>query len=165
MKIKANVLAGAALALALSIPAAIADTEPGMVETTEEAQAVFEQRTEFMKGFGKRMKAFSDYLKRGDGEPLELASMAAEIAEKAPEIPSLFPVGTGLEMFEESGAKSKIWEEWGDFVAAANAVPELASALEVAFDSGDPGQVGAKLKALGGNGCGNCHKPFRQKKE
>ncbi len=132
-------------------------------KSAEEIEAVLESRSEFMKGMGSAMKAFSNYLKRGDGEPLELGAMAAEIAENAPGIPDLFPEDTGMDQYEDSESKAVIWEKWDDFVAAANGLVEPALALEAAFESGDKGQIGASVKALGGNGCRTCHKTFRKK--
>ena len=139
--------------------------EPAMVESAEQAEAALESRSEFMKGMGSAMKAFTNYLKRGDGEPLELGAMAAEIAENAPGIPDLFPKDTGMAQFEDSEAKAVIWETWDDFVAAANGLVEPAMAVEAAFASGDKGEVAANVKALGGNGCRTCHETFRQKKD
>ena len=126
---------------------------------------VFEERHEFMTGLGKSMKAFSDYLKRGDGEPMELGAMAAAMAENAPNIPTLFPENTGMEQNEESEAKSNIWTEWEDFNAAANNLVGYAEALAAAFETGDKGAVGAAVKNLGGKGCRGCHSQFREKKD
>lgn len=143
-----------------------ADTmPPAKVESAQELEEVFANRSDFMKGLGMRMRAFSNFLKRGDGEPLELGSMAAEIAEIAEQIPSLFPVDSGMAQNEESEAKNNIWEEWPDFVAAAGGLVEPARGVEAAFDSGDPNAIGAAVKILGGEGCRGCHKRFREKKE
>ncbi len=128
-------------------------------------EAVYQERKEFMEGLGKSMRAFSNYLKRGDGEPLELGAMASEIAQNAAMIPSLFPPGTGMAQNEESEAKPAIWESWDDFVAAADALAPPAQKLEAAFEAGDKGDIGAAVKALGRQGCGGCHKKFREKKE
>ena len=151
-------------ALVLTASIAIADTMPGKVGSQQEAESVLEMRSEFMKGLGSSMKAFSNFLKRGDGEPLELSGMAAQIAEDADSIPGLFPEDTGLSRLEESESKSEIWTNWNDFVSAANALVEPARAVEAAFDSGDPQAIGAAVKTLGGEGCKNCHKQFREKK-
>lgn len=126
---------------------------------------IYAERSDFMKGMGGAMRAFSNYLKRGDGEPLELSSMAAELATRASEIPSLFPENTGLEQNEQSEAKPNIWEQWPDFVAASEAMIEPAQALEAAFDSGNKGKIGAAVKKLGKIGCGGCHRKFRLKKD
>lgn len=118
-----------------------------------------------MENLGRRMKAFSNFMKRGDGNPLELAAMAGEITVEAPKIPDLFPEHTGMKENEDSEAKPEIWQNWDDFVAATNRLADSATALEVVFESGDLGEIGARIKALGDEGCGGCHKKFRQKKE
>lgn len=156
---------GLLVSVGFSVPILNADTMPGTVASAEEAEAVYANRSEFMKGLGGNMKAFSNYLKRGDGEPLELGARAAEMAETASEIPGLFPQDTGMAQNEESEAKAEIWENWGDFVAAAEALVEPAKALEAAFDSGDKGAIGAAVKNLGGQGCKGCHDKFREKHE
>lgn len=149
-----------------SIPALQADTmPPAMVESAEELEEVFANRSDFMKGLGMRMRAFSNFLKRGEGEPLELGAMADEIAENASMIPALFPVDSGMAQNEDSEAKANIWQEWSDFVAAAEGLVEPAKGVAAAFESGDPAAVGAALKVLGGEGCKGCHQRFREKKE
>lgn len=149
-----------------SIPALQADTmPPAKVESAEELEEVYANRSDFMKGMGMKMRAFSNFLKRGEGEPMELGSMAAEIAENASMIPTLFPVDSGMAQNEESESKANIWQEWSDFVAAAEGLVEPATAVAAAFDSGDPAAIGAAVKALGGEGCRGCHKRFREKKE
>lgn len=133
--------------------------------SAEELAAVYQNRSEFMKGMGSSMKAFSNYLKRGEGEPLELGAMAGEMAANAAQIPDLFPMNTGMAENEESEAKANIWTEWDDFVQSAENLAPLAVNLEAAFASGDAGNIGAAVKILGGEGCRVCHKQFREKKE
>ncbi len=152
------------LLLALGMTGSIVHAyDASKAKSAEDIEAVLESRSEFMKGMGSAMKAFSNYLKRGDGEPLELGAMAADIAEKAPDLPDLFPKDTGHAQFEDSESKAVIWEKWDDFVAAANGLVEPALALEAAFESGDKNEIGASVKKLGGNGCRNCHDTFREK--
>ena len=156
------VLAFAACGLVFSV--SFADSMPSKVASMEEAEAVLEMRSEFMKGLGSSMKAFSNYLKRGDGEPLELSGMAGQIADRASEIPGLFPENTGMAEFEDSESKAEIWRSWMDFVAASEALVEPARAVEAAFDAEDKGAIGAAVSNLGKNGCKNCHKQFREPK-
>jgi len=150
------------MALAFGSAAAAADSMPGKISTPEEAEAVLEMRSETMKQFGSAMKAFGNFLKRGDGEPLELAGMAAQIAEGASKIPGLFPEATGMADFKDSEAKEEIWQDWSGFVAAAEAMKEPALAVEAAFDSEDSAAIGATVKKLGKDGCKNCHHTYRE---
>ena len=141
---------------------ALQAAESKAVADSEEVQAVLDARSDFMKGMGATMKAFSNYLKRGDGDPFELAARAAEIAENASSIPELFPENTGMPHIEESESKPVIWEDWDEFVAAAEALVEPAMAVQAAFDSEDKGAIGAAVKNLGNDGCRGCHSVFRE---
>ncbi len=164
MRIIRFLACGFVISALFSVPALQADMMPGKVASAEEAEAVYANRSEFMKGMGGSMKAFSNFLKRGEGEALELGAMAAEMAERASEIPDLFPQDTGIAQNEDSEAKAEIWEKWSEFVAAAEALAEPARALEAAFESGDGQLIGKAVKALGGEGCRGCHTQFRHKK-
>ena len=155
---------GFVFAMTLGSQAIAQVAPPGTVSSDEEAMAVAEQRSDFMKGLGGAMKAFSNYVKRGDGDPEELAARAGNIADNASSIPDLFPVDTGMGRFEESEAKAVIWQDWEDFVSKTGPLQERALALQAAFQSGDKDKIGGALKALGGEGCRGCHKKFREKK-
>ncbi len=122
---------------------------------------IYEQRHMFMNDLGKSMKAFRLYVKRGAGELAQLAAMAEDIAQNAPDLPDLFPQGTGIADNEESEAKQEIWIEWESFVAASNALVEPASELKSAFGTGDASRIAAAVDALGENGCRGCHSRFR----
>ena len=165
MKIKLALIG--LLSLGLYVATAQSDSMPGTVASTEEAAAVMEERSEFMKTLGSSMKAFGGYVKRGDGEPLELASMAADIASNASKIPSLFPENTGIGgMVEdsESEASPEIWQNWSDFLAAAEALVEPATALAMALEAEESRKdLGKKVGALGRQGCKGCHDQFREK--
>lgn len=163
--LKTLVATGILVSVALPVSKFAIGHEINLEGATPEQVAAFEDRHEYMNNLGKAMKAFSNYLKRGSGEPMELASMAGEIAETASSIPELFPEGTGVAEFEDSEAKPEIWTNWDEFVSAADAMAPLAGNLQEAFDSGDKGQIAAGVKALGGKGCRGCHKKFRLKKE
>ncbi len=165
MRINRLMALGFIISTVFSVPVLQADMMPGKVASAEEAAAVYANRADFMKGLGSSMKAFSNYLKRGDGEPLELSGMAAEIAERASEIPGLFPQDTGMAQNEDSEAMAEIWEQWAEFVAAADALVAPAEAVEAAFDSGDKKKIGQAVKALGRNGCHGCHIQFRHEHE
>ncbi len=135
--------------------------------SAEELAAVYENRSEFMKEMGSSMKAFSNFLKRGEGDPIELGIDAQLMAFGAKFIPDLFPVNTGMAENEESEAKANIWTEWDDFVKAANELKPYADAVKIVFlnDPENVAAVGAAVKKLGGEGCRGCHKQFREKKD
>ncbi len=153
------------IGVAFLAPPLHAEMMPGSVMSPQEAEAIMKERSEFMKGLGRHMKAFSNFLKRGDGELFELSAMATEIAEDAPRIPELFPENTGMEQYEEdSEAKPVIWQKWNEFVDSSNALVGYAEAAATAFDSGDKRMIGKAVKDLGSKGCGGCHKKFREKR-
>lgn len=130
----------------------------------EELTGVYKSRHIFMEGLGNSMKAFSNFLKRGKGEPLELCAMAAVMAVYVDKIPDLFPMNSGMTDNEHSEAKDNIWTEWEDFVKASKNLAPLATDVEAAFKSGELENIGAAVKKLGEEGCRGCHKQFREKK-
>ncbi len=132
--------------------------------TMEELTGVHKSRHIYMEGLGKSMKAFSNFVKRGKGDPLELAAMAAKMAANVDKIPDLFPINTGMSDNEHSEAKDNIWTEWEDFIKASKNLAPLATDVEAAFKSGELDNIGTAVKKLGEEGCRGCHKQFREKK-
>ncbi len=155
------------LAIGLTPCAVHAHTYSSESKTDEQALAVLENRSEFMKNLGSAMKAFTNYLRRGDGNPSDLSAMAREIADNAPGIPDLFPENTGIDHFEDSEAIAAVWENWPEFVAAANELVEPAQALATAFAAVADGvedaehDAAARFRDLGRIGCKSCHDRFR----
>ncbi len=147
-------------ALTFSLFSAYSHSHGTMAELT----GVYKSRHIFMEKLGTSMKAFSNFLKRGKGEPLELGAMAAEMAANVDRIPDLFPMNSGMTDNEHSEAKDNIWTEWDDFVQASKKLAPLATDVEAAFKSGELEKIGAAVKKLGEEGCRGCHKQFREKK-
>lgn len=150
--------------LTVAVAVATLSAPTSVLDIAWAQDSVFKERSDYMKGLGQSMKQFSNYVKRGRGEPLELAAMAGDISTSASEIPALFPEDTGMEQNADSEAKPIIWQEWEEFVEAANALGNYAAAAEKAFESGDDGAIADAFKNLGRKGCGGCHERFRQKK-
>ena len=132
--------------------------------TMAELEGIYKTRHNFMEKLGSSMKAFSNFLKRGKGDPLELGAMAAEMAANADRIPELFPMNTGMADNEHSEAKDNIWTEWDDFIKASKNLAPLAADVETAFKSGELEKIGAAVRTLGEEGCRGCHRQFREKK-
>jgi len=65
----------------------------------------------------------------------------------------------------DSESRENIWEEWEAFVASAEHLGEKAAALQAALGSVDSGRIGAAFGDLGKNGCGGCHRKFREKRD
>ena len=136
----------------------------GQVASEEEAMQVAEKRSETMKSMGRSMRALKGFVE-GRGTAEEADAAATVIADAAPTLPSLFPAGTGMAALPDSESKENIWEEWDEFVAATERLGEKATALQAALSSGDSGQIGAAFGDLGKNGCGGCHRKFREKRD
>lgn len=147
-------------ALTFSLFAAHSHSHGTMAELT----GVYKSRHIFMEKLGNSMKAFSNFIKRGKGDPLELGAMAAEMAASSDRIPGLFPTNSGMADNEHSEAKDNIWTEWEDFVNASKNLAPLAADAEAAFKTGELEKIGAAVKKLGEEGCRGCHRQFREKK-
>ena len=147
--------AGTALALA----AAFAAGGPAQAHGDE----MPEDRHDLMEGLGEAMRTIKRVV-QGRAPAEKAAEAAALIAAEAPRIASVFPPGSGREAYPGSESKDAIWERWDEFVAAADLLGEKAAALQTALASGDPSRVGAAFGDLGKNGCGGCHRRFREKR-
>jgi len=151
----------AALAVSVMLGAGLA---PSSAETPAET---VKKRQETMKQLGGNMKAIKTFLEGGAGSAADVAERAAAINAIAARIPSLFPEGTGMDEVKDpkNGAKPEIWLDWERFAAVAKALEERSAALKTVAAGGDRGAIGAAFGAMGKNGCGACHKPFRVKLE
>ena len=124
-------------------------------------------RQDAMKSLGGHMKAIKTFIENGEGSADDVARRAAEINEISGKIPGLFPQGTSMDqvMDPKTGAKPAIWSEWNKFTAAAKTLGARSEGLKMAASGGDKGAIAAAFKEMGSDGCGGCHKPYRQKLE
>ena len=136
----------------------------GQVASEEEARQAADERSRTMKTLGRAMRTLKGFA-GGRGTAEEASAAAAAIADAAPALPSLFPAGSGMAALPDSESKDAIWEEWDEFVAASERLGEKAAVLQAALASGDSGRVGAAFGDLGKNGCGGCHRRFREKRD
>lgn len=135
------------------------------VSNAEHAGAIHERRSA-MRQLSGAMKGVAGYVKTGNGSPAMVAAEAKKVASIAAKLPGMFPKGTEMAMYNgATGAKPEIWSMSGDFKAAADKLASLAMNLEkVASASGaDQKSIGAAFGAVGKEGCGGCHRTFRQK--
>ena len=147
--------AGAALVVAASVAAG----GPALAH----GDGIAGERHDLMEGLGGAMRTLKQFV-QGRRSAEEAAEAAALIAAGAPRIPSVFPPGSGREAYPESESKDAIWEQWDEFVAAADSLGEKTAAFQAALASGDTGRIGAAFGDLGKNGCGGCHQRFREKR-
>ena len=85
------------------------------------------------------------------GHADSLAAMAGTIVD-------MFPEGT--ESGAETRAKAEIWQDWDEFVEAAQAMEAATATLAEAAAGGDMAAIGAAFGDVG-KSCGGCHRPFR----
>jgi cytochrome c556 len=131
---------------------------------TQDAAGVINQRQELMKTQGRAAAAVKAYVE-GKGDLAAAQAGGAELVRTTTAIPSLFPQQTGLAQYPgKTYAKPEIWAEWDRFTQAANTAHERAQALNAALQSGNQAAVASAFEALGKQGCGGCHQPFRQPK-
>ena len=147
--------AGAALVVAASVAAG----GPALAH----GDGIAGERHDLMEGLGGAMRTLKQFM-QGRRSAEEASEAAALIAAEAPRIPSVFPPGSGREAYPESESKDAIWEQWDEFVAAADSLGEKTAAFQAALASGDTGRIGAAFGDLGKNGCGGCHQRFREKR-
>ena len=93
--------------------------------------------------------AVSQQAKWHAGALIELSGIASQ----------LFPAGSGT---GETGALPVIWENTAKFQQVLADFQAATPQLMTAAESGDAGQIGAALGAVGKT-CGGCHETFRKK--
>lgn len=128
----------------------------------EEATGIVKERMELMKSLGGRMKAMAGMVKgEKPFDPDTIATMAAEIAERAPKIAPMFPKGS-MQMPTE--ALPAIWEDWTRFESLTMDLGSEAMKLAEAAKGGEKADIIGQFGKLG-KSCGTCHTDFRKKKE
>lgn len=148
---------------ALALVVAIAAFGPERAAVADGHGKVMEERSKLMKGMGGAMRTLKGFVE-GRNSAEEASAAADVIAAAAPKIPDVFPPNTGMGADPKSETKDVVWEKWDDFTAAAALLGDKAAALKTALASGDAGAVGAAFGDLGKNGCGGCHRQFREKR-
>ena len=148
---------------ALALVVVFAAFGPTRTAVADQHGKVAEERSKLMKGMGGAMRVLKGYVE-GKNSAEEASGAAAIIAASAPKIPDVFPPGTGMGTNPKSEAKDVIWDKWDEFTAASALLGDKAAALKAALASGDASAAGAAFGDLGKNGCGGCHRQFREKR-
>lgn len=125
------------------------------------AETAQEKRTKVMKDLGGHMGAIAKVAKGEADYSPAIVDHAKGIEMISHDVVGLFPAGSAD---AKSRSKPEIWSDWAGFEKAANDFKSATPALVTAAMSGDKGQIGAALGAVGKT-CGGCHKPFRKPKE
>src|SRR3954452_6927065 len=130
----------------------------------QDALTVINQRQDVMKTQGRATAAIKAFVE-GKGDLAAAQAGGAELVRTTTSIPSLFPQQTSMVEYPgKTYAKPDIWAQWDRFAQAANTAHERASALNAALQSGDKAAIATAFDAMGKQGCGGCHTPFRQPK-
>jgi len=130
----------------------------------QDANTVIAQRQDLMKTQGRATAAIKGFLD-GKNDLAAAQAASAELVRTTANIPSVFPQNTGVDQYPgKTYAKPDIWAQWNGFTQAANTAHERATALDAALQSGDKAVIASAFEAMGKQGCGGCHTPFRQPK-
>jgi cytochrome c556 len=149
------------VALAVAVTVAVGGFGAAMAQ---DALQVVEKRQDAMKAQGKATAAIKAYTE-DKGDIAAARAAGADLVKSVPTLPGLFPQKTGMAEFPgKSYAKPEIWAQWDKFVAAVNVANVKANELNAALTSGDKAAITAAFAAMGKDGCGGCHTPFRQPK-
>ncbi len=142
---------------------AVATTLGAVSQAAEDPAALIEYRKAIMSAIDRHIVAIVMVVKGDVSFTDEVAGHAHAINEMSKTLPRLFPKGSGKEA-GETRALPVIWEKWDEFEATIKTLQtESAKLAEVAKD-GDRAAIAKQTMALGNEGCGSCHKTFREKK-
>ena len=121
---------------------------------------VIKTRQADMKANGEALKAI-DAIIKANGNAADVIAPANKIAATAALIPSLFPAGSDQ---GDTGANKEIWDKFDDFKAKASGLEDEAKMLAAAGQAGDLATVRAQFDKVI-QACGDCHKPYRHKRQ
>ena len=151
----AGAILGATLAVAsLAVPPAAAEEDPALI---------IAYRQSIMKAIGGHMGAIAMAAKGDVTFTDEVAGHAHAINELSKDLARYFPPGSGKEA-GETAALPVIWEKWSDFEVAIQTLGTESAKLAEVAEGGDRTAIAVQTGELGNNGCGGCHKTFREKK-
>ena len=120
-----------------------------------------EKRVKAMKELGGHMGAIGKVAKGEMAYSAETVTHAEALEAASKVLLEWFPEGSMGG--DDSRAKAEIWTDWDGFKKAAMDFEAAAPGLVAAAKTGDRGQIGAALGAVGKT-CGGCHKPYRKPK-
>lgn len=139
---------------------AVSALAAGTAHAAGEADIAY--RKAVMKAIGGQMTSMSTMLKSGTGDFKNIALHAEGMAGLAKIAPTAFPAGSGPEA-GKTDAKADIWTKKDDFAKHLAAFSMEADKLAAVAKTGDKGEIGKQLGALGKNGCKACHDAYKEK--
>ena len=144
--------------------AAVAAAVGGVMASAHADEGAVKHRQAIMKAIGGHMTAMASIIKGEGGEMQDFKVHAAAMEDLSRIAGGVFPKGSDKMASADTRAKMDIWEKPDEFKEVVMAFQERAKALNAAAMSGDKGQMGEALGALGKDGCKACHDEFREKK-
>ena len=130
----------------------------------QDAMAIIAKRQDVMKAQGKAFGAIKAFTE-DKGDLAAAQAGGADLVKSVATIPGLFAEKTGMADYPgKSYAKPEVWADWAKFNEAVKAAAAKAEALNTALKGGDKAAITAAFGAMGKDGCGGCHTPFREKK-
>lgn len=132
---------------------------PTQAVAKDRAAAFMHERHEKYEAMGKAMKAASRELKGNSPDLAVVRKNAAIINAFAPQIPRLFPPGTGPDA-GKTEAKAEIWQKPKDFMAKSAAFTAAAKAFNAAAQGNDLAAIRAAHGSMGKT-CKACHDLYR----
>ena len=119
-------------------------------------------REKIMTVNGASMGAINDVLKfKLPGGTEHIVAHAETIQRESRLIAGAFQTEV---MTEESRALPTIWQQWDQFVGAAENLGQASAKLAEVAKGGDQGAIMAEVKVVG-QACSNCHNTFRKPNE
>ena len=134
-----------------------------VVNAHEGATGIVKERMDAMEEMGDVMKVMGDMVK--GKRPFEAEAFvegSRVVAKNSPQIPKLFPEGSGG---GESEALPRIWREWDEFEALAERTTKEAETLNDLSSNGADSRTLRKQFVVLGKTCKSCHTDYRKKKE
>jgi len=139
-----------------------ADTAAGQVELAN-GMTVAEQieaRQEGFKAIGGAFKKVREEIKKDEMDMAALETAAATLSDKADEMDTWFPEGTGPDSGVKTEALATIWEDADGFEEAIGRFRSATAEFETAVKAADMEKVRSAPTLLGG-ACKDCHDNFR----
>jgi cytochrome c556 len=134
------------------------------VAVAQDKAAAVKARQDFMKAQAADTKAIGDYAK-GMGSKDDALKAVADLQVRNPKIIDQLVPGTSMaDMPGVSYAKPAAFTEKDKLVAIVGNLKTMEEKLAATIKTGTPEQVGMEAAGLGPNGCGACHKDYRERK-
>jgi len=130
----------------------------------QDKAAAVKARQDFMKAQAADTQAIGNYAK-GTGSKDDALKAVADLQTRNPAILKQLVPGTSMaDMPSVSYTKPAAFTEKDKLVAIVGNLKVMEDKLAATIKTGTPEQVGAEAAGLGPNGCGACHKDYRERK-